>query len=70
MLVSDAVSHFKTKSEIARVCGLSKGAISQWGEVVPFMTALILAEKAGGALPVNRALYDERGRILKPADAA
>lgn len=70
MLVSDAVAHFKTKIEIARACGLSKGAISQWGEVVPFMWAQILAEKSDGAVPVNRALYDERGSIRKPDAAA
>lgn len=57
MLTIDAVKHFRTKSALARALGLTKGAITFWGDVVPRGRAFELQVLTGGALRVDETLY-------------
>lgn len=45
MKTSDALDAFKTKVRIAKEIGITRQAISQWGEVVPEESALKLLRK-------------------------
>jgi len=42
MKTADAIEAFKNKSGIAKALGISKQAVSQWGEMVPETSALKL----------------------------
>ena len=42
MNTSDAVKAFKSKAGVAKAIGISKQAVSQWGSVVPEVSALKL----------------------------
>jgi len=42
MLKKDAVQAFKNNVEVAKAIGISKQAVSLWGEVVPELSALKL----------------------------
>lgn len=42
MLKKDAVQAFKTNVEVAKAIGITKQAVSLWGEVVPELSALKL----------------------------
>ena len=47
----DAVAHFEGKPiEVARALGISKQAVSKWGEFVPLASALLLEKLTDGAL--------------------
>jgi hypothetical protein len=72
MLLASAVSHFQGKPNIVRALegAWTKAAIYHWDRVVPLAAARKLAEKAGGALPVDESLYDEKGNIRPDARAA
>lgn len=45
MKTSDALAIFKTKVRIAQEIGITKQAVSQWGETVPDESALKLLRK-------------------------
>jgi transcriptional repressor of cell division inhibition gene dicB len=72
MRTSEADLHFQTRAAVARALGISTAATSKWGDVVPYVSAQRLEELTGGALRVDRSLYDERmrPRALKTSDAA
>lgn len=57
MLTKTAVEHFKTRVALAKALGLTKGAISNWGEVVPEGRAYQLELLTKRALRVDRQLY-------------
>lgn len=42
MNTSDAIKAFKSKAGIAKAIGITKQAVSQWGDVVPEASALKL----------------------------
>ncbi|WP_411684269.1 Cro/CI family transcriptional regulator [Acinetobacter indicus] len=42
MKTSDAVKAFKSKAKVASAIGISKQAVSQWGDTVPEASALKL----------------------------
>ena len=64
MLKRTALKHFgESVAALARVAGISNKAVYQWGEVVPYASAIKLAENTGGAIAVDRSLYDGN---LKP----
>lgn len=43
--MSDVLSVFKYKTRIAKEIGITKQAVSQWGETIPNESALILVRK-------------------------
>lgn len=50
MKKSDAIHYFGTAAELARVLGISKSAISMWGENVPARSSYRLELMTGGKL--------------------
>lgn len=64
MLTQTALDHYGSRIKIAHILGISKSAVFQWGEVVPYASAKRLTELSP-ALTIDPSLYDER---LKPRD--
>lgn len=50
MKTADAISHFKTAAALADALGATRGAVSQWGEDVPELSAAKLEKITDGAL--------------------
>lgn len=44
MLTADAIKHFGSRAAIARALGISRSAVSYWGEHVPALRAYQLRE--------------------------
>ena len=59
---SDALTHFKTQTAIAKALSdagypITQPAVSKWGEVIPEVPARILSEITGGALVFDSSAY-------------
>jgi len=63
MLTVKALGYYDTKKELADALGLTKGAISQWGEVVPEGQAYKLQSITDGALQVDPSCYEKPSTI-------
>lgn len=50
MLKADAVQHFGGVIKLADALGLTKGAVSQWGDTVPLLRAYQIERITNGAL--------------------
>lgn len=59
MKTDDVIAYFGTQTATAKALGISKGAVSQWGELVPLATAARLEKLTHGALALDVALYDK-----------
>jgi hypothetical protein len=57
MLKETAVRHFGSKIKLARALGVTKGAISNWGDVVPEGSAYKLEVLTKRVLRVDPQLY-------------
>lgn len=64
MRTATAVAHFSDQEDgrggkirIARALGLTSGAVSQWGDVVPEKQAYRLEDITNGSLKVDKTLY-------------
>ncbi len=67
MLKAQALAHFDhNHTALAKVIGVTRSAVSQWGTIVPYFAAVELEKKTGGKLRVVHALY-ERGRPVQDA---
>lgn len=62
MRTESLVSHFGSKIAVARALGITKAAVSNWGELVPEGTAYKAQVVTGGALQVNPDHYTNSGR--------
>lgn len=60
MKTKDAIAHFGSKVAVAAAAGISKAAVSQWGDRVPLGAAALLERATNGKLRMNPADY---GRI-------
>ena len=60
MRTETAVKYFGTKSEIAKVLDITKGAVSHWGEYVPKGNAAILELKTNHELK-----YEPKPKLKK-----
>lgn len=74
MKKKDAISYFGTQSAIARAAGISRQAVSQWGEFVPPAIANLLVEVSGGKLIFDPSSYPPAylrpgGRLWIPTKA-
>lgn len=58
MRVSDAVKHFGTQQKVAEALGITKAAVSGWGELVPKGRAYELQILTGGALDAGAEDYE------------
>lgn len=50
MKTQSAIDHYGSATKVAEILGISKAAVSQWGENVPELRALQLEIKSEGAL--------------------
>lgn len=57
MRVKQAVKHFESKANIARALGVSRSAVTRWGEVVPVKQALKLKSLSKGKLSMRMGDY-------------
>lgn len=57
MKTKDAIAHFGTATAVADAVGISKAAVSQWGDRVPVASALMLERVTDGKLRFNLADY-------------
>lgn len=57
MKTQDAVTHFGSKTAVAAALGVSRAAITQWGDQIPLSSALLLERVTGGKLRLNPADY-------------
>ena len=53
MSTDKAINHFGSAASLAKALGLSKAAVSQWGEYVPALRAYQLERITKGALVVE-----------------
>ena len=60
MLRKDAVKLFGSQVNVARVLGLTRAAVSAWGEIVPEGQAYKLQVVTGGKIKVDPRKYRER----------
>ena len=61
MKIKQAVRHFGTQREIARILGLTEAAVSKWkvrGTVVPFKPAMRLVRASEGELAIGLKDYE------------
>lgn len=62
MQKSQAIEFFGNQTKLAKAAGVSKAAVSLWGEIIPERRAARLADITNGALQYDRTLYsDEQG---------
>lgn len=54
MKKSAAVKHFGSQFEIARVLGIGRSAVCQWGKIVPEARQAKLSEASGGKLKIAK----------------
>jgi DNA-binding transcriptional regulator YdaS (Cro superfamily) len=57
MKKQDAISHFGSQVAVARAAGISRQAVSQWGDFVPPTVAKLLAEISVGGLVYDPDVY-------------
>jgi len=54
MNMQQAVDHFGSKAKVARKLGLSKPAVSAWGDEIPMLRQYQLAALSRGKLKVDQ----------------
>ncbi|MFA5387727.1 MAG: Cro/CI family transcriptional regulator [Candidatus Paceibacterota bacterium] len=59
MLSSTVFAYFSSKTEVWRLLGLTSGAVSQWGEVVPEKQAMRLERLTKKKLKYDPSLYQK-----------
>ena len=64
---ADVLAHFGSQKAVADALGITRPAVGQWGEVVPYFSAKRLAEISGYQLKLDPTRYDEKGRPAKSA---
>jgi hypothetical protein len=58
MKKTDALEHFETVADLARAAKVTRSAVSQWGDLVPPLSAKRLELATGGKLSFDPDLYD------------
>ncbi len=57
MFKKDAINFFGSKSKLAVAAGVSRPSVTRWGEIIPKLRAMELAELTNGDLSYDPALY-------------
>lgn len=70
MRKADAIGHFGSGQAVAEALGITKGAVSQWGDVVPEGSAYKLQVITGGKLRVDQSMYPVPPRSGSGTDSA
>jgi len=70
MKTLDAISHYGSAARLADAMGISRAAVSQWGDTVPASAAALLEKMTGGVLVFDPNVYiRKRGRLWAPHPA-
>jgi hypothetical protein len=61
MIYKTAWVHYESSRNIARVCGVTDQAVSQWKKrgIIPIHWALVLEKDSGGVIKVDPAVYSK-----------
>jgi DNA-binding transcriptional regulator YdaS (Cro superfamily) len=70
MKTADVIAYFGTATAAAQKLGISRAAVSQWGDLVPLASAVRLSVLTGGALALDLAHYERPRRKRKRKAAA
>jgi len=70
MLKSVAIAHFGSRVALAKALGVTKGAVSLWGQVIPEGSAYKLESLTKGALRVDPQLYAKTSARTHPNTSA
>lgn len=62
MQTIDAVQHYGSKAAVARILGLTRQAVSHWGDQPPMLAQYRLEELSGGKLKRAVAPLDSDGK--------
>ena len=65
MKTKHVLQHFGSASKVATALGISRQAVSQWGEIVPLEAAIAISVVTKGELMPNPRLYPMWTRALK-----
>ena len=57
MLKRDVIEFYGTKAAAARAIGVTRGAVTFWGDVVPARVAIKFAQASKGRLKVDPKFY-------------
>lgn len=57
MKTKDVVEHFGSEAEVARTLEISRQAVDQWGDLVPFRAAIEIQRITKDKLKVDPSLY-------------
>lgn len=57
MKTADAIAYFGTAANLADAIGATRGAISQWGEIVPELSAAKMEKITDGKLVYDFSFY-------------
>ena len=63
MKTCDVIQYFGSQAAAARALGITRSAISQWGEQVPLATAARLEKLTFGKLRLEIALYSRKASV-------
>jgi len=69
MLKSDVIRHFGGQGATARALGITKGAVSQWPDIVPRGSAYQIESITRGKLRVEPAVYATKKKSGDLTDA-
>lgn len=59
MKLAKVLSHFGTRAQVAAALGISRAAVSKWGDVVPEGSAYKLESITAGKLRVDPGCYEK-----------
>jgi DNA-binding transcriptional regulator YdaS (Cro superfamily) len=60
MRVSDVVKFFGNKAKVAEAIGVTPGAVTNWGDIVPSTSILQIEQASGGKIKADPAVYKAR----------
>lgn len=63
MLKSDAISYFGTQQKLAAAIGRAESTVSEWPDVVPLASAVLIERATRGKRKIDYTLYPEARAI-------
>ena len=65
MKTKDAIAYFGSGAALATAVGISRAAVSQWGDLVPLATAARLEKITEGKLALDIERYPLRSELME-----
>jgi hypothetical protein len=69
MKTKDAIKHFRTQTDLAKLLGTGQSTIASWGEYPPPLRQLQIESLSGGALKAEKAILPRKVSKLRYASA-